>query len=103
MAGEQRRVTRAKVLRRVQKRRQQPRAIYQIDEDAPPAMERRAIGVARLSPNWAVAKAALVYVETARNLPLLLHVLIWYNVVIRSLPPSRRSPIMAGPGPRASR
>ena len=50
-----------------------------------------AIGVARLSPNWAVAKAALVYVETARNLPLLLHVLIWYNVVIRSLPPSRQA------------
>jgi general L-amino acid transport system permease protein len=50
-----------------------------------------AIGIARLSPNWAVAKAALVYVETVRNLPLLLHVLIWYNVVIRSLPPSRRA------------
>ncbi len=50
-----------------------------------------AIGVARLSPNWAVAKAALVYVETVRNLPLLLHVLIWYNVVIRSLPPSRQA------------
>ncbi|MFC5422932.1 amino acid ABC transporter permease [Bosea eneae] len=50
-----------------------------------------AIGIARLSPNWAVAKAALVYVETVRNLPLLLHVLIWYNVVIRSLPPSRQA------------
>ncbi len=50
-----------------------------------------AIGVARLSPNWAVAKAALVYVETVRNLPLLLHLLIWYNVVIRSLPPSRQA------------
>lgn len=49
------------------------------------------IGIARLSPNWAVAKAALVYVETIRNLPLLLHVLIWYNVVIRSLPPSRQA------------
>ncbi len=49
------------------------------------------IGIARLSLNWAVAKAALVYVETVRNLPLLLHVLIWYNVVIRSLPPSRQA------------
>lgn len=49
------------------------------------------IGIARLSPNWAVAKAALVYVETVRNLPLLLHVLIWYNVAIRSLPPARQA------------
>jgi len=49
------------------------------------------IGIARLSPNWAVAKAALVYVETVRNLPLLLHVLIWYNVAIRALPPVRQA------------
>ncbi|MBN8628871.1 MAG: ABC transporter permease subunit [Planctomycetes bacterium] len=50
-----------------------------------------AIGIARLSPNWAVANAALVYIEAVRNLPLLLHVLIWYNVVIRSLPPARQA------------
>lgn len=50
-----------------------------------------AIGIARLSPNWAVANAALVYIEGVRNLPLLLHVLIWYNVVIRGLPPARQA------------
>lgn len=50
-----------------------------------------AIGIARLSPNWAVAKAALVYIESVRNLPLLLHVLIWYNVAIRALPPVRQA------------
>ncbi len=55
------------------------------------------IGVARLSPNWAVATAALVYVETVRNLPLLLHVLIWYNVAIRSLPPYGRRRICSAP------
>lgn len=49
------------------------------------------IGIARLSPNWAVANAALVYIEAVRNLPLLLHVLIWYNVVIRGLPPARQA------------
>lgn len=50
-----------------------------------------AIGIARLSPNWAVANSALVYIEAVRNLPLLLHVLIWYNVVIRGLPPARQA------------
>ncbi len=49
------------------------------------------IGIARLSPNWAVTNAALVYIEAVRNLPLLLHVLIWYNVVIRGLPPARQA------------
>ena len=47
------------------------------------------IGIARLSPNWAVSRAALVYIEAVRNLPLLLHVLIWYNLVLRALPPPR--------------
>lgn len=45
------------------------------------------VGVARLSANWAVSRAALAYVELVRNLPLLLHVLFWYNVVLRTLPP----------------
>lgn len=49
------------------------------------------IGIARLSPNWAVSNAALLYIEAFRNLPLLLHVLIWYNVVIRALPPARQA------------
>ncbi len=47
------------------------------------------VGVSRLSPNWAVSRAALVYVEAVRNLPLLLHVLVWYNLVLRALPPPR--------------
>ena len=49
------------------------------------------IGIARLSPNWAVSNATLLYIEAFRNLPLLLHVLIWYNVVIRALPPARQA------------
>jgi general L-amino acid transport system permease protein len=47
------------------------------------------IGVARLSPNWSVSRLALAYVELIRNLPLLLHVLIWYNLVVRTMPPPR--------------
>lgn len=45
-----------------------------------------AIGIARLSSNWLVAKLALSYVELVRNLPLLLQLLIWYVAVLRTLP-----------------
>lgn len=47
------------------------------------------IGVARLSPNWSVSRLALAYVELIRNLPLLLHVLIWYNLAVRVMPHPR--------------
>src|SRR5215470_11139773 len=36
------------------------------------------IGIARLSKNWLLAKLAAVYVETLRDLPLLLQILFWY-------------------------
>jgi general L-amino acid transport system permease protein len=49
------------------------------------------IGVARLSPNWIVAKVAAVYVEVIRNLPLLLQLLFWYIAVLRPLPDARNS------------
>jgi general L-amino acid transport system permease protein len=45
-----------------------------------------AIGVARLSPNWLLAKIAAVYVEIMRNTPLLLQLLFWYNAVLKTLP-----------------
>jgi len=45
------------------------------------------IGVARLSTNWLVAKAATVYVETIRNIPPLLIIIFVFNVVILQLPP----------------
>lgn len=48
-----------------------------------------AIGIARLAPNWSMSRLALVYVELVRNLPLLLHVLVWYNLMVRAMPPPR--------------
>ena len=48
------------------------------------------IGVARLSKNWLVAKLASVYVETLRNLPLLLQLLFWYSL-LQALPPPRQA------------
>lgn len=43
-------------------------------------------GIARLSKNWLVAKIATVYVETVRNIPLLLQIFIWYGAVLKPLP-----------------
>lgn len=44
------------------------------------------IGVARLSKNWIVSKAAYCYVEAMRNIPLLLWIFIFYFGVLRLLP-----------------
>src|SRR6516164_3607547 len=45
-----------------------------------------AIGIARLSRNWLVARLAGGYVELVRNIPLLLQLLFWYNAVLKALP-----------------
>ncbi|NIX77747.1 amino acid ABC transporter permease [Microvirga terricola] len=50
-----------------------------------------AVGIARLSSNWMVAKVAMVYVETLRNIPLLLQLLFWYIAVLGPLPQPRDS------------
>ena len=40
------------------------------------------IGVARISGNWIVAKAALGYVEFFRNVPLLVQLIFWLEIVL---------------------
>jgi general L-amino acid transport system permease protein len=54
------------------------------------------IGIARLSKNWLVAKTAAGYVETIRNIPLLLQLLFWYNAVLKALPAIRESLVIPG-------
>ncbi|MDX1670073.1 MAG: amino acid ABC transporter permease, partial [Limnobacter sp.] len=49
------------------------------------------IGIARLSDNWLIAKVSAAYIETFRNLPLLLQIFFWYFAVLRSLPSPRQS------------
>jgi len=49
------------------------------------------VGVARLSNNWLLAKMATVYIETLRNIPLLLQIFFWYFGVLRSLPQPKQS------------
>jgi general L-amino acid transport system permease protein len=49
------------------------------------------VGVARLSPNWVIAKIAYWYVEIIRNLPLLFQILFWYLAVLAAMPTPRNS------------
>jgi len=49
------------------------------------------VGVARLSSNWLVSKLAAIYIETFRNLPLLLQIFFWYFAVLQALPSPRQS------------
>jgi general L-amino acid transport system permease protein len=49
------------------------------------------IGLARLSPNWLLARLAGGYVELIRNLPLLFQILFWYLAVLLALPGPRQS------------
>ena len=49
------------------------------------------IGVGRLSNNFLISKLSLVYIETFRNIPILLQILFWYNVVLAALPSPRQS------------
>jgi general L-amino acid transport system permease protein len=44
------------------------------------------VGLARLSANWLVARLASVYVESVRNVPLLLQLFFWYTVITTLLP-----------------
>jgi len=49
------------------------------------------VGIARLSKNWLVARMAMVYIETFRNIPLLLQIFFWYFAVLRALPSPKNS------------
>ncbi|NJO54134.1 MAG: amino acid ABC transporter permease [Bacteroidales bacterium] len=50
-----------------------------------------AVGIARLSSSWMLARLAGAYVEITRNLPLLFQILFWYLVVLGTLPGPRQS------------
>lgn len=48
------------------------------------------IGIGRLSSNWLMAKLTAFYVETLRDIPLLLQLLFWYTI-LQGLPAPRNS------------
>ena len=49
------------------------------------------MGIARLSSNWLISRCAAVYIETFRNIPLLLQIFFWYFAVLQALPSPRQS------------
>lgn len=54
------------------------------------------VGIARLSSNWLIARLATVYIEIARNIPLLLQLFVWYFAVLKNLPGPRQSHFLPG-------
>lgn len=48
-------------------------------------------GVLRLSRNLPVNRLMSAYIELARNVPVLLHILLWHGLIIHSLPHPRRA------------
>jgi general L-amino acid transport system permease protein len=53
------------------------------------------IGIGRLSKNWLLAKLTAFYVETLRDIPLLLQLLFWYSL-LQTLPAPRQAFHIAG-------
>jgi general L-amino acid transport system permease protein len=53
--------------------------------------------LARLSSNWLVSKIASVYIETIRNVPLLVQLFFWYFAVFQQLPGVRNAIVLPGP------
>jgi general L-amino acid transport system permease protein len=49
------------------------------------------IGIMRLSRNKVVSGAATLFVETVRNIPLLLQLFIWYALVLKPLPGTKQA------------
>lgn len=54
-------------------------------------------GISRLSSNWLISRAAAVYVESFRNVPLLVQLFFWYFGVFQLLPLVRESITWPGP------
>jgi general L-amino acid transport system permease protein len=49
------------------------------------------MGLARLSSNWLIAKLAQIYVETFRNIPLLLQLFFWWGLLNQMAPSPRQA------------
>ena len=49
------------------------------------------VGISRLSSNYLIRKMATVYIETFRNIPILLQILFWYSIALSTFPSPKNS------------
>ena len=49
------------------------------------------MGVLRLSSNWLISRMVYVFIEFTRNVPVLLHILLVYGIVVSMLPVPRNA------------
>jgi general L-amino acid transport system permease protein len=55
------------------------------------------VGLARLSSNWLLRNIAGVYIQTIRNVPLLVQLFFWYFAVFQALPLVKEAIRLPGP------
>ena len=49
------------------------------------------LGILRLSSNWLVNRIAYVFLEFMRNVPVLIHILALYSLIVVLLPPAKKA------------
>ena len=49
------------------------------------------LGIIRLSKNWLASRIAYWYIEFTRNVPILLHILLWHGRIINTIPHSKNA------------
>ena len=49
------------------------------------------LGVMRLSKNWITQKLAYIYIEYMRNVPVLLHILLLYGIIVNVFPKTKQA------------
>lgn len=54
------------------------------------------IGIARLAPNWLLSRSCGTYVEVVRNVPVLLQLVFWYQLMLQLPPPRAAIRIVEG-------
>ena len=54
------------------------------------------IGIMRLSSNWLVSRVSYIFVEFVRNVPVLIHILAIYAIVVTILPSTKQAISLGG-------
>ena len=49
------------------------------------------LGIIRLSNNWLARNLAYWYIEFTRNVPILLHILLWHGIIINTFPHPKKA------------